>query len=306
MLNKSEFRKDYFLNRYVLITPGRAKRPEELRENESAEHLEACDFCPEKLNYSNVLDRIGHGKKWQAISINNIFPALTVDNNKAFGSQEVIIETPEHNKPLALLGSGQIESVLKLHIKRMKKLGKADKIRYVLSFKNNGARAGASREHSHSQIFASALLPPQIEEEMTIAKRYREKNNSCPYCQIAKKEIKGPRKIFADKNIVAFAPYASQYHYEAWIMPKEHLADITQLDQGQIKSLAQVLKKILLKINYLKLPYNFFFYKITGDDNGHFVLKVQPRGSVWAGIELASGIALNSVSPEEAAKFYRR
>jgi len=305
MLKKSEFRKDYFLDRFVLITPGRAKRPEELHENESAEHLDACDFCPEKLNYSNVIDRIGHGKKWQVISIKNIFPALTMDNKKAFGSQEVIIETPEHNMPFALLSSDQIESVLKLHIKRMKKIEQDGKIRYILGFKNHGARAGASREHSHSQIFASALLPPQIEKEMSAAKIYREKNKSCPYCLIAKKETKGPRKIFADKNVVAFAPYASQYHYEAWIMTKDHLADITQLDQVRIKSLVQILKKILLKINNLKLPYNFFFYKIVGYDNGHFVLKVQPRGSVWAGIELASGIVLNSVSPEEAAKLYR-
>jgi len=306
MLNKSEFRKDYFLNKYVLITPSRAKRPEELHEKESTAHLASCDFCPENLNYNNVLDQVGNGKKWQAVSIKNIFPALTVDNNTAYGAQEVIIETPDHNKPLALLGLGQIETVLKLHIKRIKKLEKIKNIGYVLCFKNHGARAGASREHSHSQIFASGLIPPQIEEEMLAAKIYQKKNKTCPCCEIVKRESVGARKIFIDKNISAFAPYASQYHYEAWIMAREHLADITKLSDKQIGSLAHALKKILLKLHSINLPFNFFFHKITNNKDGHFIFKVQPRGSVWAGVELGSGIAINSVAPEEAAAFYRR
>ena len=36
-----------------------------------------------------------------------------------------------------------------------------------------------------------------------------------------------------------------------------------------------------------------------------FVLKVEPRKSVWAGLELATGIIINPVSPEQAAKEYR-
>jgi UDPglucose--hexose-1-phosphate uridylyltransferase len=305
MLKKSEFRKDYFLNKYVLITPGRAKRPEELHEKETADHRASCDFCPAELNYNNVLDRIGKGKKWRAAAIRNIFPALSLDNKKAYGAQEVIIETPVHNQPLALLDLAQIETILKMHIKRIKKLEKVKSIKYILNFKNHGARAGASREHSHSQIFASAFIPPEIEEEMLAAKSYLLQNKTCPYCEITKKEAGRPREIHSDRNIIAFSPYASQYHYEAWLMAKEHLSDITKLNEKQIKSLAIALKKILFKLHSINLPYNFFFYKIVNNKSGHFVLKIQPRGSTWAGVELGSGIAITSVSPETAAEYYR-
>jgi UDPglucose--hexose-1-phosphate uridylyltransferase len=306
MLNKSEFRKDYFLDKYALITPGRAKRPEELHEKESADHLASCDFCPAGLDYKNTLDRMGAGKKWRVICNKNIFPALSLANDRAYGTQEVVIETPIHNMPLALLGREQIEIILKLHIKRIKKLEKIKNIRYILGFKNHGAHAGASREHSHSQIFASSLVPPQINEELIAAKNYQEKNKICPYCEIAKKEQGGPREILIDKHIFAFAPYASQYHYEAWIMSEKHLSDLSALNNGQIKSLARALEIILLKINALGLPYNFYFYKIINSRLTHFILKIQPRGSVWAGVELGSGIAINSVPPEEAAEFYRK
>jgi hypothetical protein len=37
-----------------------------------------------------------------------------------------------------------------------------------------------------------------------------------------------------------------------------------------------------------------------------FCLKIEPRGSVWAGVELDAGLIINSVPPEEAAQYYRK
>ena len=303
-MQKSEIRKDYLLDKYVIVTPGRIARPRDIKEETIISRLADCPFCPEKINPKNILDRLS-APEGEIISLKNIFPAVSLDNKNAYGAQEVIIETPDHKKELHDLGQAQIERLLHLYAKRTEALSKTKDIEYVLCFKNQGSKAGASIVHAHSQIFATSLLPPDIKQELVAARAYQEKQQTCAYCDIVKKEMKSPRKIFEDGLVAAFAPYASLYHYEAWIFTKRHLDNITKLNDGEFKAFAKILKKILLKLNQLNLSFNFFLHQIISDRDQHFYLKIQPRDSVWAGVELGSGLVVNSISPEIAAKFYR-
>lgn len=300
----SEIRKDYLLNKYVIITPGRAKRPRDVKEQTIVERVAHCPFCPDKINKKNILDRLG-APEGEIISVKNIFPAVTLDNKKAYGRQEVIIETPDHKPELHNLSEAHIEKLLRMYAKRTATLSKIKNIEYILCFKNQGSKAGASIVHAHSQVFASAILPPEIKEELKLAHEYKLKHKTCAYCDIIKKELKSPRKIYEDKSIAAFAPYASQYHYEAWIFTKRHLDNITRLNDNEFKSFAKALKKILLKLSKLNLSFNYFLHQAVSDTDQHFYLKIQPRDSVWAGVELGSGLVINSVPPELAAKFFR-
>lgn len=303
---KSEIRKAYLLNKYVIITPSRAKRPRDIKEETVVKRTGSCDFCPENINWDNAVDLMGDKKNWSVLSLKNIFPAVALDNKKAYGTQEVIVETPDHIEELAELPVEHIEKVLQMYARRTEELEKNKKINYILCFKNQGSKAGASIVHAHSQIFATAILPPEVEEELNLAKKYYDKNKSCAYCDIIKKEMKSKRKIFSDKNAVAFAPYASEYHYEAWIFTKRHLDNVAKLNKDEIKSFALILKKILVKLDKLNLSFNFFIHQVVSDNGQHFCLKIQPRGSVWAGVELGSGLVINSVLPEEAARYYRK
>ena len=95
------------------------------------------------------------------------------------------------------------------------------------------------------------------------------------------------------------------HNYEIWLMPKRHLDNITLLTFGEQKSLASALKKILKKINRLDLHYNYYFHQVINDKDQHLYLKITPRGSVWAGVEIGSGLIINPIAPEAAAKYYR-
>ena len=304
---KSEIRKAYLLDKYVIITPGRSKRPRDIKEQTIIKRTAACPFCPENLNQANILDQISSadGKSWQAASIKNIFPAVTLDNNKAYGTQEVIIETPRHSKELAELDAAQIELVLRMYARRTKAISRNEKIEYILCLKNQGSKAGASIVHAHSQIFATNILPPDIHEELGMAQSYKIKHKICPYCDIIKKEMQTERRIYEDAQVAALAPYASEYHYEAWIFTKRHLDNIALLNDAEFKSLALVLKKILTKLHSLDLSFNYYLHNVVSNKEQHLYLKIQPRDSIWAGVELGSGLVINSVPPEEAAKFYR-
>ncbi|MDD5415212.1 MAG: galactose-1-phosphate uridylyltransferase [Smithellaceae bacterium] len=302
---KSEIRKDYLLDKYVIITPGRAKRPRDIKEQTIISRISSCPFCPEKINPKNILDQLD-APEGKILSVKNIFPAVTLDNKKAYGAQEVIIETPDHKKELHNLSEDQIEKLLRLYAKRTLALSQIKNIEYILCFKNQGSKAGASIVHAHSQIFATDIMPSEIKEELKLSHEYQANHKACAYCDVIKREMKSPRKIFEDKFIAALAPYASQYHYEAWIFTKRHLDNITKLNDSEFRSFAKALKKILIKLSELNLSFNYFLHQTISDNDQHFYLKIQPRDSVWAGVELGSGIVINSVPPEEAAKFFRK
>ena len=82
--------------------------------------------------------------------------------------------------------------------------------------------------------------------------------------------------------------------------------NITKLNDAEFQALARAMKRVLIKLDELNLAFNFFLHQVVSDHDQHFYLKIQPRESIWAGVELGSGLVINSIPPEEAAKFYRK
>jgi UDPglucose--hexose-1-phosphate uridylyltransferase len=216
-----------------------------------------------------------------------------------------VIETPDHQKQIDHLPTDQVVRILRVFANRTKSIQKHKRIEYILTFKNSGGSAGASITHSHSQIFATNFIPPHLLERSQKAREYRLRTGRCAYCDMIKVEERSSRLIYSDKNVVAFAPFASENNYEAWILPRRHLDNITLLNHRELHATARLLKKILHKITLLKLPYNFYFHQVVNDEDQHFYIKIRPRGTIWAGVEIGSGIIINPTPPEEAAKYFR-
>ena len=127
---KSKIRRAYLLNKYVIITPGRAKRPRDIREQTVIKRTSMCPFCPEKITKEKIVDKIKikEKKQWRVLSVKNIYPAVTLNNNRAYGTQEVIIETPNHVKELADLEQEQVERVLRMYARRTKSISENKEI----------------------------------------------------------------------------------------------------------------------------------------------------------------------------------
>ncbi len=305
---KPELRKDYIQEKYVIIAPRRGKRPHDVERPERVKPIKSvsCVLCPEHWRKDLIIQIFGKKSRPDVAVLRNPFPAVSLDNPRAYGIQEVVVETPSHSKELNDLSIKHIAQILKVYALRTKAIFKNKKIEYILIFKNNGGRAGASLVHSHSQIFATDFLPPHLFDKSQRMQAYKLKHGTCVYCDVIKKERKGPRLIYEDKYVIAFTPYASMHNYEVWILPKRHLDNITVLNKQERYSWAKVLKKILKKINDLGLPYNYYFHQTIFDEDQHLYMKITPRGSVWAGVEIGSGIVINPISPEEAARYYRK
>src|SRR5207247_2267546 len=114
---------------------------------------------------------------WELRVVPNKFPALKVeggleregegmfDRMNGVGAHEVIIETPDHGKTLSTMSEAEIERVLYAFRDRIQDLKKDRRFRYILVFKNHGAAAGATVEHTHSRHIARFEDAPRQEYE---------------------------------------------------------------------------------------------------------------------------------------------
>ena len=307
-----ELRRDYILDRWVVISPKRGQRPHELQKAVVSAPSSQCFLCTGSENLTPPeIGRVVKNGSWQLRWFENKFAALKpegvsvpkTDNRfytfaDAYGYHEVVVETPRHDRQLAQLSVDDVEQVLHVYARRIVELEQKPNIAYVNVFKNHGYLGGTSIVHSHSQVMATSVVPPEIREKLDALRKFI----SCPYCAVLQSERNSGRVCFENADFVAFAPYASRFNYEVWIFPKEH---ISRLENVNFTSLADVVGKVLKKVHEAGLDYNMLVQYGPKGEDFHFHIEVCPRSAIWAGFELNSGIIINSVAPEDAAKYYR-
>lgn len=313
-----ELRKDYVLDRWVILAPSRKKRPRDFVKQPAALSSNVCVFCTgnEKLTPPEIGRINGPDGNWSIRWFLNLFPAVQeegqidvrTDNTfytfaAAYGSHEVVAETPLHDRQLWDFSSQEIRQLLQVYRERIEELGKKESIKYVAVFKNHGAEGGTSIVHSHTQIMSTNILPPLVREEASAVKN----SQSCPYCSILNTEKNSYRRCFENNFAVAFTPYASRFNFEIWIFPKRHFRQLSDATDDELHGISELLASVLRKLRELNAPYNYVLHylPVTEDGDFHFHIEIQPRIAIWAGFELNTGIIINSVTPEDAARFYR-
>jgi len=310
-----ELRRDYILDRWVVISEDRSRRPREFKKQEKVKEGKTCYFCPGNENLTPPeISRVEKHGKWTVRVFPNKFPIVTEQGNpeaktdnsfytyaSAYGRHEVIAETPYHNRQMSDLSEEELFTVFKVYAERIKALQSLDKTKYVVLFKNHGREAGTSIVHSHTQIMSYARVPKLVEEEVDAAKKF----DGCPYCRIIESEKGSHRRCFENNAFIAFCPYASRFNYEIWVFPKKHCRNMTELNEGELKDLAGIMHKILKKLKHLGVAYNFILHYSPEGEDLHFHIEVLPRHGKWAGFEFLTGTVVNSVTPENAAEFYR-
>src|SRR5580698_4570849 len=238
-----ELRKDPITGRWVIISTDRSKRPIDfVRESVQIKGNANCPFCPgnEGKTPSEILayGRNGSGKDtpgWSLRVVPNKFPALGIeggldregeglfDRMNGVGAHEVIVETPDHKITMATISERSVEETLWAFRDRMLDLKNDRRFRYILLFKNHGEPAGASVEHTHSQLIALPIVPNRVREEVDSAKHYYDEKERCIFCDMIHQEIEaGDRMIIGNDHFVALAPYAPRFPFETWIFPRLH------------------------------------------------------------------------------------
>lgn len=258
---------------------------------------------------------------WTLRVVPNKYPAITNDGAlqkisdgmfqavQGLGSHEVIIETPEDNRQTADLSDSDIFNLMQTYAERIRAHKANSGIEYVQIFKNQGASAGATLIHAHSQLLALPQVPQVIQNEISGAATYFKKHNSCVYCDMIQQEKRlNKRVIFENDTFLVITPYASRFSHETWILPKKHESHFETISQTDIRFCAEALKTALKKIDIAlnKPDLNFVLHTapIQSEtlEHYHWHWEILPRVTGIAGFELGSGIHINPTKPEDAAE----
>jgi UDPglucose--hexose-1-phosphate uridylyltransferase len=302
-----------------------------VREGFQIKNVGICPFCSgnEGKTPSEILayGRNGGGKDtpgWSLRVVPNKFPALGIegmldreghglfDRMNGVGAHEVIIESPDHMATLASMPPRSVEEFLWACRDRILDLKNDRRFRYILLFKNHGEPAGASLEHTHSQLIALPIVPTRVREEVDSGKRYYDEKERCIFCDMIRQETEAAeRMILSNDHFVALAPYAPRFPFETWILPRQHSSAFENMPGPYYSSFANVLRDLLQRLDLaLTCPsYNFVVHTSPlGEeinDHYHWHIELMPKLSKVAGFEWGTGFYINPTPPEEAARFLR-
>ncbi|HOE16649.1 MAG TPA: galactose-1-phosphate uridylyltransferase [Syntrophorhabdaceae bacterium] len=327
-----ELRKDPIIDRWVIISTERGKRPVFFVEEAPPVKAPMCPLCPgnETMTppevYSVRQDGFPlNGPNWTLRVVPNKFPALRVEGNldkegiglydkmNGVGAHEVIIETPNHGETLSRMDIGGIQRVLVAYRARILDLIRDQRLKYIMVFKNHGSVAGASLDHSHSQLIALPIIPRRVVEEINGGLNYYKFKDRCVFCDIiAQEKEDNVRVVFENDRCIALSPYASRFPFETWILPKKHepyFASYERTDDyfALAETLSTVLKKYDRVLN--SPPYNYIIHTAPFGNGQvphyHWHVEIIPRLTKMAGFEWGTGFYINPTPPEEATEYLK-
>ncbi|MFQ6759760.1 MAG: galactose-1-phosphate uridylyltransferase [Deltaproteobacteria bacterium] len=327
-----ELRKDPIIGRWIIISTERGKRPTDFIVETNETRGGFCPLCPgnenttppEVLSYSSTAGHQANRPGWDLRVVPNKYPALIIEGNlnkegdglydrmNGIGAHEVIIETPDHNESFANLPADRMIKVFLAYRDRLLDLAQDPRFRYVMVFKNFGAAAGASLEHSHSQLIALPIVPRMISSEIEGSLSYFKYKERCIFCDIIRQEINQDKRVVAENDLfLAIVPYAPRSPFEMWILPKQHASSYLAMDDAHFKALTAIFSECMRRLDTCipNVPYNFVLHgaplRSQPLEHYHWHFEIMPKLTMIAGFEWGSGFYINSIPPEEAAQFLK-
>ena len=332
-----EFRRDPLHNTWVVFAPERQRRPQDFAPAVlQSENLDPFAEGNERLTPPEVYAIRKEKTKanepgWRVRVVPNRYPAMRVegqlkaapeglyDRLTGIGAHEVIIETPDGKLAIEDLSVPAIAEIFASYRERIIDLDKDLRFQHIYIFKNVGPSAGASLVHAHSQLVALPLVPPLVEGKLVRAREHYLLKQRSLFSDILHTErTDGSRLVAENDGYLLFCPFASRFPFELAIFPKRHHPDYISCSPDEIEDLAEILRFGLQRLNAVleKPGYNLLlhtaplwrptterFASARYDYCWH--LEIVPRFNALAGFEIGLGAYINTVYPEDAARFLR-
>ncbi len=327
----SELRYDLIHDEYIIIAPERLHRPLSTMQMTLSEGR--CPFCPgnESLTPKPIYTIQKNGR-WQVRVVPNRYKALQIEspfvsnaeglNERwgGFGAHEIVIDTPRHLARLDQMSVEEWYYLCSTLQARAQDLVRDHRLIQLEIFKNQGARAGATQTHPHTQIIAMPLMSKAKRAAFLHAHAYWREHGRSLFEDIVAQERGGKRALLEGEHFFVYTPYASSFAFEVIAIAKNAFS-LVDLAPSMLEELASLLAQTIQAL-YNELgdfdfnmlfslpPINKNFENASFfDDLPHcyrFFIRITPRIYTLGGFELASASAINPVAPELAASLLRR
>ena len=233
---------------------------------------------------------------------------ISVADAKAAGSWRTIAAPPGEHRGLAQVGD-VAERMLTHARDAVAEAASRAQTDYLQVVQNWGAEAGARTNHLCIDLYDLPLIPHRVAEELGGAARFVIREGECPWCRLVREEARTrERLVWEDASTVAFAPWGSRSPFEVWIVPRAHQADFGRADDAAVRATVTALRHVLgnLGVSLDGPPYNLVLHtaplRERVDATFHWHWEIHPRLREIAGLELATGLPVNPVSPEAAVE----
>ena len=251
------------INEWVLVSPHRAKRPwqgqvEKLDEQEKPIYDKDCFLCAGNTRINGEKN----DEYTETFVFTNDFAAIKQDTPKISsddplfkmateqGESRVICFSPDHSKTLPQLSVEEITSVVNTWQSQCEELGKTYKS--VQVFENKGSVMGCSNPHPHGQIWAQQQLPTLVMKKQKAQQAYLEQHGSNLLQDYVVREVENKERIVVmNDDWLVVVPYWAAWPFETLLLPRFAVSRITELNEQQKSSLADIIKQITIKYDNL-------------------------------------------------------
>jgi len=261
---------------------------------------------------------------WRVRVVPNLYPALSAGEpdagddplasgrgepnlfaaRPALGAHEVIVNAPDPVSSLAELEPEQVETAMSVWRERMRVHADAA---YVHLIVNEGTEAGASLPHTHAQLYALPFVPATVARERERFTAYSERTQGRNLLEdLVQEEVRRRERVVAiDDEAVALCPFSARVPFHLQIVPRRPTPRFS--DDGPLgaRMLHQALNRLAATLGSLP-PLNMWVRTAPRDAAGFcWRIEVVPRLAQLAGLEIGTGVHLNVLAPEDAAKRLR-
>lgn len=326
----TELRRDPLTGRKVIVAVQRSERPHYVGNStmpaddrydpfaEGNEH----DTPAESLSLRRA-DSERDQPGWLLRVVPNRYPAVTpptiggcqrpvIDSEfpaqEAFGIHEVVIECPDSRTRLADLSVVEVTRVLVAWQTRLKAFSERPGISTVHIFRNEGAMAGASLPHCHSQILATQWLDSEDRQAS------HDKRRDVFHGWLKQELTAGERIVKTSEQLVVVCPFASRVAWQVRFFPNicggQVAVPFGKLSLSELQSLAAELLSVAISLRNLRGEVSFNLAlklpPVAIPDAYPWFLDLMPRTGQFAGFELlATTTDIVTTAPETAAASYR-
>ena len=326
MERRSELRHDLVSGNWVLLSTRRGARPHELkhRPKRKPTPLNQCPFERPFRDRSPIY-LSGPKDDWRLAVVANKYPAVVHDPRpikherngfyepiEGAGHHELVL-TRSHFNNFPKLSPAEAREVFHVFQERYRDLAKEKEVAYISIFHNWGAAAGASVFHPHYQILTVPIVPSYVERALDTSEQYFHKHKKSVHDVLMHYELKKRKRIvFENSEAVVIAPYVSREPFELRVYPKRRNPYFEEAGEEEIAGVTAALQGALQRLEKkLHDPdYNFLIHTAPVENKAqhhHYKwhIEIIPKLNIDAGFELGTGIEINTVDPDDAAKILR-
>lgn len=240
----------------------------------------------------------------------NDFPPLQPPVGEAY----VVIYSRDHHRTFTQLAVDEVYNVTRLWRDLYGDL--SSRYPAVMIFENSGEAIGQTQHHPHGQAFGVSVIPPTLEREMETVIHDHAVGRGCPFCRVQAELSEGVYQVYANETWRAFLPPYARYPYETHLYPRRHVANLSLMNDDELRDLAALLLVMIRGYNALydgamaPMPYLLGVHQLA-DERFHCHIEILTIGRAPGKLKYAAsaesiwGLWTNDSSPEQKAQELR-